>query len=136
MVEEQTIASDAFKPPRKWYSRGREIDTHWEKGIITMNNIQKEDVRLGEATRIQLSVSSWFHVILLIITIVSCYFGLQASISNALQQTAKNTADIVAVQTEQVTMKMQVQQILDDLKYFHSQYNDDMNKYVRDRNKQ
>lgn len=109
--------------------------THWEKGLITMNDEEQSTMRLSEATRIQLSVSSWLHVVLLIITIVSCYFGLQASISNAVQTSAKNTADILAVQQEQFGQKMQMQQVLDDLKYFRQQYNDDMNKYVRDRAK-
>lgn len=91
----------------------------------------EDDEEQGGRNTLKFPVTSWIHVILIIVTIISCYFGLSSSITSAVAQTAKNTTDITVIQGAIQGIEMSNQKMEDDLTYFHKQYDQDMNKYIR-----
>jgi hypothetical protein len=87
---------------------------------------------VSEKTTINLSISSWWHVAVIIVVIVSCYFGLKADTDRAVSL-SNATANQQRLTDEKVnSMQMDIRSVADDVKWFRQQYERDMSKYIRD----
>lgn len=80
---------------------------------------------ITEKTKVAIRVTSWWHLIILVATIV--WWGLEIKISvdnatataaSALDQSKQNDSALRAIQM--------------DLKVFHQKYEDDMDRYIRE----
>lgn len=88
--------------------------------------------QISEKTSISLTITSWWHVAVILTVVVGCYFGLKAdtdkaiALSNATAEQQKITAEKVN------SMQMDIRSVADDVKWFRSQYERDMNKFIRE----
>ena len=82
---------------------------------------------LTEKTKIAVSFTSWWHLVILICVIVWWGAMIKVSIDNASEKAEK------AVQG-QVQLDLRLRDIETDIKLFHQRYDDDMNRYIRDYN--
>lgn len=83
------------------------------------------DSPLTEKTQISLTISSWWHVVIIVGTIIACYFGLQAKTDEALSM-SRDTAAKQAILSDQLHgLQMNIQSITDNVKYFREQYERD-----------
>ncbi len=90
------------------------------------------DNSITEKTTINLSISSWWHVLIIVGVIVSCYFGLEAKADQAVKL-SEDTARKQEVLSEKLqNLNMNIQSITDNVKYFREAYERDMSKYIRD----
>lgn len=87
---------------------------------------------LTEKTPIRLTISSWYHVFVILVVITGIYFGLRQDVINAVSQGAQNAKDIQAAQQSIIEMRLDVQSIKDNVVYFRQQYEQDMKRYVRE----
>lgn len=87
---------------------------------------------LSERTSVKLSISSWYHVLVIVGVIVGIYFSLRQDVANAIAQGAQNAQDIQAANKTIMEMRLDVQRANDNLLYFRQQYEQDMKRYIRD----
>lgn len=84
---------------------------------------------INEKTIVRLSISSWIHVIVILVTMVSTVVWLYSRISTdvaaAIQQSAENAKGLA--DSNRTILQMQM-----ELKFFHEQYEKDMQRYIRD----
>lgn len=80
---------------------------------------------LSEKTRVSITLSSWWHIALVLAAIMFWGFQIKSAIDRGSEQSAQNHADILEIQKE-------VRTIQQDLVVFHTVYNDDMDRYIRD----
>lgn len=72
---------------------------------------------IDNQTKISLPISSWYQVMVVIGTILFCYFSLKSDLSSTTVQTNKNAQDFVNLQGQFFDMKLNLNEISSDLKY-------------------
>jgi tRNA C32,U32 (ribose-2'-O)-methylase TrmJ len=87
---------------------------------------------VSERTTINLTISSWWHVAVIIAVIVGCYFGLKSDTNEALAMSKATAADERATQEKVNSMQMDIRSVADDVKWFRGQYERDMNRFIRE----
>lgn len=80
---------------------------------------------ISERTRVSITLSSWWHIVLVITTIMFWGFEIKDAIDKDREQSQQNHTDILKIQEE-------IQLMQRDLAIFHTKYEDDMNRYIRD----
>jgi len=73
------------------------------------------------------------NILITLTTIVIAFASLRNDTFNALQAIEKQEKIIGEQQRTIIDIRMTMQKISDDQDYFHRQYNEDMNKYIRER---
>lgn len=91
-----------------------------------------EEQPVSEKTKIALTVSSWYHVLVIVGVMFAIYFGLRQDVSMAIASGAKNAEDLRSAQQSIMEMRLDVQSIKDNVLYFRQQYETDMKRYIRD----
>lgn len=72
------------------------------------------------------------NFIVTIVTIALAFAALRADTFTALAAIGRQESVIQSQQAVIMDMRMSMQEMKDDLGFFHRQYNEDMNKYIRD----
>ncbi len=85
-----------------------------------------------EKTLIQLSISSWFHVMVIVAAMFGIYFALRADVSKAIEQSSQNNVMIQQFQNDLMTIRINAAHTEEELKSFHSSYERDSNRYIRE----
>lgn len=92
----------------------------------------EKNITINENAKLSLSISSWWHVVVIIIAMCACYFGLQAKMEKAidqstlaLDQSTKNNDQIMLMQSD-------IRSVREDVGWFRKQYEQDMARYIRD----
>lgn len=85
-----------------------------------------------EQTRVSLTISSWYHVIVLIASLAMMFAVLMQRMDKGLEL-ANEAIQISRTNSQQlVELRMDQQAVKDDLLYFHKEYNSDFERYIRD----
>jgi len=87
---------------------------------------------INEKTSISLSISSWWHVVVIVGFMVACYYGLEARADEAVRLSQTTAAEQKTTQEKVNSMQMDIRSVADDVKWFRQQYERDMSRYVRD----
>ena len=85
-----------------------------------------------DRTRVALTISSWYHVGVILVFLTGLYFAIRGDVNAAIVQGAKNAHDIGEAQESIIRMRMDIVGMADDLKFFRAQYERDMDRYIRD----
>jgi len=88
--------------------------------------------QISEKTTINLSISSWWHVIVIVGFMVACYFGLEAKADQAVKLSESTAVEQKATTDRVNAMQMDIRSVADDVKWFRLQYEKDMSRYVRE----
>lgn len=94
--------------------------------------MEEQPEPIDDRTKINLSISSWWHVLVIVVVIAGTFFNLRAELTSTKAQSEKNAVDLVETQKALFEVKMYMQSISDNVKYFREQYDRDMSKYIRD----
>lgn len=86
---------------------------------------------ITEKSVVKLTISSWFHVVVILATIVGIYFAIRNDVSLAIAQSNQNAQDLKAAQQSIVDMRMDVRAVKDNVDWFRQQYERDMSRYIR-----
>lgn len=73
-------------------------------------------------TVVALTISSWFHVFVIIGTICGLYFAIRADVGAAMAQSQRNSDDIKESQHTIVELKLGITSIQQDVQWFRRQY--------------
>ena len=88
-----------------------------------------------EQTRVSLTISSWYHVIVLIASLAMMFAVLMQRMDKGLEL-ATEAIQISQKNSEQLQeLRMDQQVLKDDVTYFHKEYNSDFDRYIREPNK-
>jgi hypothetical protein len=90
------------------------------------------DIALTEKSTLKLTISSWYHVLAIIGTIVALYFGIRTDVQAAIQMGVANASEIKNEQESIVQVRMDVRRVSDNIDWFRQQYERDMTKYIRE----
>lgn len=100
-----------------------------------MNNEGKmmtDQPSITEKTSIKLTISSWYHVLAILATIIGIYFAIRQDVSAAIVQSKENADGLKNAQQSIVEMRMDVRAVKDNIDWFRQQYERDMSRYIRD----
>lgn|SRR5690348_17588620 len=90
---------------------------------------------IGSVGGFQITLGFVLNVIITITTIVVSFATIRNDTFKALEELTKQERVIQEQQVSIIDLKMTVQKIAIDQDYFHKQYNEDMNRYIRERPK-
>ena len=93
------------------------------------------DTPVGKFGGFQVTLGFILNIAITITTIVIAFVSLRADTFAALKEIAKQEGILIEQQRTIIDMRMAIQRITDDQDYFHKQYNEDMNRYIRERPK-
>jgi len=80
----------------------------------------ENESEIDEQTRVSLPVSSWYQVIIVIGTVLFCYFSLKAELGSTTMQTNKNAQDLANLQEQFFDLKLELISISSDLKFLRN----------------
>ncbi len=92
----------------------------------------EQNVTINENARVSLSISSWWHVAVIIGTIFFCYFGLKAQVDKAIDQSSTAASQSQRNNDQIMQMQGDIRAINDNVGWFRKQYEQDMSRYIRD----
>lgn len=87
---------------------------------------------LTEKSSIKLTISSWYHVIVILGTIIGLYFAVRGDVQAAVTIGSQNAQDLKNAQESIVQMRMDIRRVSDNVDWFRQQYERDMSKYIRE----
>lgn len=91
----------------------------------------KPNIAVSEKTIVQLKISSWVHVVVILATILGIYFSIRSDIATAIRIGSENADTIKSFQSAIFDLQISNIEIKSDLKNFHNTYEHDSNKYIR-----
>lgn len=80
---------------------------------------------LNEKTKVAMPIASWWHLLIIVGTILFAYFGMKGDISAALGQSQRNQTEIVEMRQKIDALRMDQAEIKSGLGYFRQQYEQD-----------
>lgn len=86
----------------------------------------------SERTKIQLTISSWYHVMVIVGAMAAIYFGLRYDVKDSIRIGTENAQTIRQLGADVNDLKYGFIRQEDDLKNFHNTYERDFNKYIRE----
>jgi hypothetical protein len=93
------------------------------------------DILTPSNGKIHITLGFVLNVLITLTAIIISFVTLRNDTFNALKDIAKQEVIIQKHQESILNMQMAIQRLADDEKYFHEQYNEDMNRYIREKPK-
>ena len=87
---------------------------------------------ISEKSTIKLTISSWYHVLVILATIIGLYFAVRTDVQAAVTLGSQNAQDLKNAQESIIQMRMDIRRVSDNVDWFRQQYERDMQKYIRD----
>lgn len=85
---------------------------------------------------LNITMGFMLNVFITLTTIIIAFASIRSDTFKALEEITKQEKIIQIQQEAIMDLRMTVQKISMDQDYFHKQYNEDMNRYIRERPKQ
>jgi hypothetical protein len=93
---------------------------------------QSQLPNITEKTSVKLTISSWYHVTVILATIIGLYFAVRTDVQAAVSLGSQNATELKNAQENIIQMRMDIRRVSDNVDWFRQQYERDMSKYIRD----
>lgn len=93
---------------------------------------EERTMLLTDKSTIKLTISSWYHVLVILGTIIGLYFAVRSDVQAAVSLGVSNADQLKAAQESIIQMRMDIRRVSDNVDWFRQQYERDMSKYIRE----